>query len=282
MTMSFETLNCIARFDLLGVQEYDYPTIKHFLDNHANDHDPDGMTEAILPYNEGGVAARSHLTVEGKILQGISLENAMVRFGDMGKVRACDCRVIHALLYGTPMLSWRHIIMMNTWITRESFHRRMIPYVCLISAMIRQQNFLPPESLWVSKPMEEFNLATIKINWKIQVQLSGSKYSVTDELGHKNEFVDPDAEQGVEEDFEMVDDEDETEPGGPRGPKQRYIRPHRELNADVATFVNFRRVPSYRDFNQGQQAVFDNISVGIGEGREYEKRRKNWEETHGA
>ncbi|KAM0035128.1 hypothetical protein Hdeb2414_s0015g00442761 [Helianthus debilis subsp. tardiflorus] len=84
MTMSFETINCIARFDSLGVQAYDYPTIKQFLDNHANTHDPDGMTEAILPYNDGGVAARSHLTVEGKILQGISLENVMVWFGDRG------------------------------------------------------------------------------------------------------------------------------------------------------------------------------------------------------
>ncbi|MFS7967862.1 hypothetical protein Hanom_Chr09g00790731 [Helianthus anomalus] len=68
MTMSFGTINCIARFDSLGVQAYDYPTIEHFLDNHENDHDLDGMTEAILPYNDGGVAARSHLTVEGKIL----------------------------------------------------------------------------------------------------------------------------------------------------------------------------------------------------------------------
>ncbi|KAJ0954669.1 hypothetical protein HanRHA438_Chr00c10g0848081 [Helianthus annuus] len=80
----------------------------------------------------------------------------------------------------------------------------------------------------------------------------------------------------------MVDEEYETEPAGPRGPKQRYMRPRRELNADVGSFVNFRRVPSYRDFNRGQQAVFDNISAGIGEGREYDKRRKNWEEAHEA
>ncbi|MFS7920263.1 hypothetical protein Hanom_Chr03g00222431 [Helianthus anomalus] len=84
MKMSFKTITCIARFDSLGVQAYNYPTIEHFLDNHANIHDPDGMTEAILPYIDEGMAARSHLTVEGKILQGISLENFMVRFGDRG------------------------------------------------------------------------------------------------------------------------------------------------------------------------------------------------------
>ncbi|MFS8008540.1 hypothetical protein Hanom_Chr14g01274001 [Helianthus anomalus] len=254
MTMSFETINCIARFDSLGVQAYNYPAIEHFLDNHANNHEPDGMTEAILPYNDGGVVARSHLTIEGKILQGISLENVMVR----------------------------HIIMMNTWFTRESFHRRMIPYVRLISAMILQHKCLPPESLWVTKPLEEFSLATVKKNWKIHVKHSGSKYLVTNALGHKYEFVDPNAQLGAEEDVEMVDEEDETKPACPRGPKQRYMRPHRELNADVASFVNFRRVLSYQDFNRGQHAVFDNISAGIGEGREYDRRRQKWEERHGA
>ncbi|MFS7999857.1 hypothetical protein Hanom_Chr12g01171541 [Helianthus anomalus] len=71
----------------------------------------------------------------------------------------------------------------------------------------------------MSKPVEEFNLATIIRNWKIQVQLSGSKYSVTDELGHKYDFIDPDARQGAADDVEMVDEEGETEPAGPRGPK---------------------------------------------------------------
>ncbi|MFS7930008.1 hypothetical protein Hanom_Chr04g00339101 [Helianthus anomalus] len=206
------------------------------------------MVESVLPYNDGGVAAKRHLTVEGKIIEGISLENVMVRFEDRGRVRASNCRVIHALVYRTPTLSWRHIIMMNTWITRESFHRRMISY-----------------SLWVSKPVEEFNLATIKRNWKIQVQLFGSKYLVTDELGHKYEFIDPDAQQGAGKDVEMVDEEDETEPTGPRGQKQRYMRPHRELNANVASFVNFRRVPAYRNFTRWQQKVFDNIFAGIRE-----------------
>ncbi|KAF5781922.1 hypothetical protein HanRHA438_Chr11g0502291 [Helianthus annuus] len=158
------------------------------------------MIEAILPYNTGGAAARNQMTVEGKILQGISLENVLVRFGDRGGVRASDCRVVHSLLYETPTLSWRHIIMMNTWFTRESFHMRMIPYVRLISAMILQKNCLPPESLWVSKPLKEFSLATLRKNWKIHVKLSGNKYVVTDGLGHSYEFVDLHAQQGDEED----------------------------------------------------------------------------------
>ncbi|MFS7953728.1 hypothetical protein Hanom_Chr07g00622011 [Helianthus anomalus] len=61
----------------------------------------------------------------------------------------------------------------------------------------------------------------MKRNWKIQVQLFGSKYSVTDELGHKYEFIDPNAPPGAAKFVEIVDEEDEDEPVGPRGPKQR-------------------------------------------------------------
>ncbi|MFS7994704.1 hypothetical protein Hanom_Chr12g01109181 [Helianthus anomalus] len=105
MKMSFETINCIARFDSLGVKAYDYPTMQQFPDNHMNEGDPDQMTAVILPYSDGGEAKRVQMTLEGKILQGISLENVMVRFGDRGGVRASDCRVVHSLLYGTPTFS---------------------------------------------------------------------------------------------------------------------------------------------------------------------------------
>ncbi|KAJ0480034.1 hypothetical protein HanOQP8_Chr13g0473011 [Helianthus annuus] len=162
MVMSFETMNCIARFDSLGIDAYDYPSINRFFDNKMNTDDPEGMTRSVLPFSDGGVPLKSHLSVEGKILQDISLENIMVRFGDRGKVKGPNCRVLHALMFGSPMLLWRHIVMMNTWDTQEVCTRKMIPYVRLISAMILQQNSLPPESLWVSKPVEEFCFASMK------------------------------------------------------------------------------------------------------------------------
>ncbi|KAM0043380.1 hypothetical protein Hdeb2414_s0010g00340601 [Helianthus debilis subsp. tardiflorus] len=159
-------------------------------------------------------------------------------------------------------------------------HKKMIPYVRLISAMILQQNALPQESdLWVSKPIDQFNVTSMKRHWKIMVKLFGHLHTVEDEQGNNYNFST--AEEGAH-DEEMVDEVDETEPAGPSRPRQRCRRPTREISAAVANFANRRRVPSYRDFNCGQQAVFDNVSAGIGEGREYEARRKNWEETHQA
>ncbi|XP_035845639.1 uncharacterized protein LOC110933891 [Helianthus annuus] len=237
MTMSFETMNRIARFDSLGAQAYDYPTIEQFLDNHMNPNDVDQLTDVILPTHQGGEMKRKQMSLEGKILQGISVENILARFGDRGGVRVSDCRVVHALLYGTPTLSWRHIVMMNTWATRESSQRRFIPYACLISAMIVQQNCLPLEALWVSKPVEEFNVAYMKKNWKIEVKFSSHKYVVTDELGNKYEVRTSGAPPVREEDVEMEEEEEqEAEPSGAQGPRQRYMRPHREINAEVAGF----------------------------------------------
>ncbi|KAJ0860985.1 hypothetical protein HanRHA438_Chr13g0629521 [Helianthus annuus] len=246
MIMSFEYMNAIARFDSLGVEAYDYYHYDHFLDNKTNTADPDQMLASVLPGSGGAGESRNNLSLEGKILQGISLENVMVRFGDRGTVKAPGCQVLHALLYGTPRLSWRQIVMINTWDTRESFKRKMIPCVRLIRAMILQQNALPRESLWVSKPIDQFNLASMKRHWKITVKVFGHLHTVEDDQGNSYRYTDPSEAEEGDDDEETVDMEDETEPAGPRGPRQRYRRQHREISADIENFVNQRREPSYR------------------------------------
>ncbi|KAJ0458185.1 hypothetical protein HanIR_Chr15g0782261 [Helianthus annuus] len=181
---------------------------------------------------------RNDLSLEGRILQGISLENVMGRFGDRGKMKAPDCRVIHALLYGTPRLSSPQIVMINTWDMRESCTRKMIPYVRLISAMILQQNALPQESLWVSKPIDQFNFASIKRHWKITVKVFGHLHTVEDDQGNSYIYTDPRKAEEGGHDEEMVDEEYETEPADPWGPKKRYRRLTREISADVANVVS--------------------------------------------
>ncbi|KAJ0521367.1 hypothetical protein HanIR_Chr10g0470031 [Helianthus annuus] len=101
-------------------------------------------------------------------------------------------------------------------------------------------------------------------------------------MGHKYEFLTSGAQPESREDEEMGDEEEETEPSSPQRPRQRYLRPHMEINADVAGFVNIRRVPSYKNFDWGQQEIYDNVSACIGEGREYNRRRKAWEEAQGS
>ncbi|KAF5772057.1 hypothetical protein HanXRQr2_Chr13g0572301 [Helianthus annuus] len=179
MAMSLQTMNQIANFDSLGEGSYSYYETRLFWEGHVVQADPINLVDATLANYTSGQFNRIHLSVEGKILQNISLENIMVRLGDRGKLLVWDLRVLHALMYGEPKLSWRHIVMMNRWDTRNQFKRKVILHVRLISAMIVQQNQLPGNSLWVVKPIDGIDFLKIKGS-HIYVEEVGQWYRITD------------------------------------------------------------------------------------------------------
>ncbi|MFS7919040.1 hypothetical protein Hanom_Chr03g00208241 [Helianthus anomalus] len=181
MVMSFQRMNRIANFDSLSEGSYTYYEIRHFWEINVIQTDLSDLVNATLPhYTEDEKYNRTHLSVEGKILQNISLENIMVRLGDRGMLRAWDLRVLHALLYGEPKLSWRHIVMMNIRDTQNQYKRKMIPHVRFTSAMIAQQNQRPENSLWVLKAIDSFDFAKMRKGSKISVEEAGQRYRVTD------------------------------------------------------------------------------------------------------
>ncbi|MFS7916883.1 hypothetical protein Hanom_Chr03g00182591 [Helianthus anomalus] len=118
----------------------------------------------------------------------------------------------------------------------------------------------------------------MKRHWKIRVQVYGHQYMVSDDVGHKFQFVDPSVAQEAAREEEMINEEDKDESAGPRGPRQRYYRPHREISGGVANFLTCRHTLGYANYNRGQQGVYDYVSTTIGENREYEERRRNWEQ----
>ncbi|KAJ0675915.1 hypothetical protein HanRHA438_Chr12g0565361 [Helianthus annuus] len=280
MVMSFQTMNRIANFDSLSEGSYTYYEMRHFWESGVVQTDLSDLVNAILPnYTEGEPYSRAHLSVEGKILQNISLENIMVRFGDRGKLRVWDLRVLHALLYGEPKLSWRHIVMMNIWDTRNQYKRKMIPHVRLISAMIAQQNQLPENSLWVLKAIDHFDFAKMRKGSKIWVEEAGQRYRVTDK-DTGSSYMYPE-EEGENEEMGEGDEseegnEEEEDPG--RQPDRQRRSKHKEISGFVANFIQNRQKNAYRTYNLGQQDVYDNVSAAIAEAREREERRMKSEE----
>ncbi|KAJ0715207.1 hypothetical protein HanPI659440_Chr13g0498461 [Helianthus annuus] len=106
MVMSFQTMNRVTNFDSLSEGSYSTYETRHFWEGHVVQTDPIDLVNATLPnYTGGEQYNRAHLSVEGKILQNIFLENVMVRLGDRGKLRVWDLRVLHVLMYGEPTLS---------------------------------------------------------------------------------------------------------------------------------------------------------------------------------
>ncbi|KAF5772326.1 hypothetical protein HanXRQr2_Chr13g0575581 [Helianthus annuus] len=177
MVMSFQTMNRVTNFDSLSEGSYSTYETRHFWEGHVVQTDPLDLVNATLPnYTGGEQYNRAHLSVEGKILQNIFLENVMVRLGDRGKLRVWDLRVLHMLMYGEPTLSWRHVVMIHIWDTRNQYKRKMITHVRLINAMIAQQNQLPENSLWVVKAIDGIDFAKMRKGSKIYVEIAGQRY----------------------------------------------------------------------------------------------------------
>ncbi|KAJ0715437.1 hypothetical protein HanPI659440_Chr13g0501131 [Helianthus annuus] len=84
MAMSFQTMNQIENFDSLGEGSYSYYETRLFLEGHVVQPNPINLVDATLANYTSGQFNRIHLSVAGKILQNISLENILVRLGDRG------------------------------------------------------------------------------------------------------------------------------------------------------------------------------------------------------
>ncbi|MFS7889924.1 hypothetical protein Hanom_Chr00s000005g01612661 [Helianthus anomalus] len=122
----------------------------------------------------------------------------------------------------------------------------------------------------------------MKRHLKIQVQVYSHQYTVSDDALHSFQLIVPVAAQEAARKEEMIDEEDEDEPPGPRGPRQRYYRPHREISGGVANFVTYWHTSGHENYNRELQAVYDNVTTAIGENREYEERKRNWEQHYQA
>ncbi|KAJ0680936.1 hypothetical protein HanPI659440_Chr16g0630081 [Helianthus annuus] len=239
MVMSFQTMNRVANFDSLSEGSYSYYETGHFWEGHVIQTDSIDLVNATLPnYKEGEQYNRVHLSVEAKILQNISLENIMVRLGDRGKLRVWDLRVLHALMYSEPTLSWRHLVMMNIWDTQNQYKRKIIPHVRLISAMIAQQKQLPENSFWVVKAIDGIDFAKMPKRSKICVEEAGKWYRLTDrDTG--SSYMYPEEEEGGDEEMGEGEcdegDEEEEDPGRRPGTQRRSKR--KEVSGFVANFI---------------------------------------------
>ncbi|KAF5765564.1 hypothetical protein HanXRQr2_Chr15g0705211 [Helianthus annuus] len=237
--------------------------------------------EITLPNYTTGRYDRNHLLCEGKILQNISLENIMVRLGNRGKLRMWDLRILHAVLVGTPKLSWRHITMMNISDTRNQYKRKMIPCVRLISAMIFQQNRLKDNSLWILKGIDTIDFAQLRSGVNIYAEVLNKKAKLVDrKTGFQFEYVqrNEDEEMGEGDGGDGEEEEaGEEEDRGRRPPRQRYARRHNESSHTVAQFINNRRRVAYASYPLGTQDTYDNVSAVMGENRELYEKRHQWE-----
>ncbi|KAL8223965.1 hypothetical protein R6Q57_019440 [Mikania cordata] len=105
-----------------------------------------------------------------KLLSMIAGYNIIPRMGDLVKIHQYELEVLHALVSGQEMLSFRHLEMLNVWASRESKVRCMVPHCRLITALMRKQGALNPDTQIMKKQHKAFSFAKLsKEEWRYDV-----------------------------------------------------------------------------------------------------------------
>ena len=239
VVMSLDTIKAIAPFDSRLAREYVYPEPHHILAEETTNPAWIGMLQEIFR-PERGIMTRNCMRALPKLIHLIMGQNVIPRHGDKMKVRHYEIRVLHALLTGSPVFSFRHLAMLNVWESRESKERKMIPHCRLLSALMIRQGVVGEFSRSVPKPHKLFTLSRLSSSdWKYK---KTDRYHVLKDLKGKEVIrgLRPDAPSvasgEVDEDEEMGQDSDGDEEAntnesesdeGPgesrsRGPQQAY------------------------------------------------------------
>ncbi|MFS7979449.1 hypothetical protein Hanom_Chr10g00927431 [Helianthus anomalus] len=124
VTMSMSTLNEITRFDSKPASQYSYPTEEE-LKHPEKQSTWDAMLDEIFLEGKGRGAdkKKEELRVPARLLLTIVQQQVMPRKSDRASVRNPDVPILYSLIMSRPNISFRYLVMMNIWISRNDFKR---------------------------------------------------------------------------------------------------------------------------------------------------------------
>ncbi|KAJ0499803.1 hypothetical protein HanHA89_Chr13g0537971 [Helianthus annuus] len=158
-TMSLASLSQIAKFDYKTDSFYTY--IKE--DDYFSDPKKivgENVMHSELFLSEKGVAMkRDNLKPLVRVLLSLLVSNVAPRLGDMMRIRKWELVVLYALMTGQIHLSFRQLVMLHIWQSRNKRQKKLIPHAHLISAFLRKQWVVPVSEKAFEKPH-----ATVKFN----------------------------------------------------------------------------------------------------------------------
>jgi hypothetical protein len=178
--LSFETMRQVANFDSLPDHQYEYPA--NILSGEETENWNDMLAELFI-VNYNFHMARSELKPLVLLLTQIMGKNVIPRLSDMSVVRHYDIRVLYALVTGQQVLSFRHLVMLNVWESRESYTRKAIPHCRLLSTLLRMNGAVEPGELGVIKKHTQLRFSSLnRQSWEY---VEEDRYHVLIEQGSK-------------------------------------------------------------------------------------------------
>ncbi|KAF5757653.1 hypothetical protein HanXRQr2_Chr17g0829241 [Helianthus annuus] len=196
VTMSMETLNEIARFYSKPASQYSYPTEEE-LKHPEKQSTWDVMLDEIFLEGKGRGAdkKKEELRVPARLLLTIVQQQVMPRKSDRASVRNPDVPILYSLIMSRPKISFRYLVMMNIWMSRNDFKRWQIPHVRLITALLKRHGAIREGSPFhiVQKKFTPWTLDGLnKFGWKYT---RTERYHKLKHQGRKWRVLRPDARQ---------------------------------------------------------------------------------------
>ncbi|KAK9060314.1 hypothetical protein SSX86_021018 [Deinandra increscens subsp. villosa] len=300
ITMSFESLNQIAKFDSKAAKNYVYPSLDDIY--HKPETHPTWkmmLSELFLSGRDLTILQREDLKLKPKLIHLIMTHNVMPRRGDKGVVRNPEVPILYALMHGTPLVSFRYLVIYNIWFSRNSKGRKIVPYCRLIATLLKKAKAITADSVGCGKRLSPFKLENLGVNWfymetdthyTLRNSSGDRKWSVSKEGDHEDSGDEEDTEWGpppprvnVEEVNSGEDDEmheQETTVGADVGGSRRifggsnFQYDRQELNPNwahegtMAEVIRNARPSFYGSWSGSTMVEFDHITrVGASQER---------------
>ncbi|KAJ0672890.1 hypothetical protein HanOQP8_Chr13g0502191 [Helianthus annuus] len=208
----------------------------------------------------------------------------MPRKGDKSNIRKWEIPILYSLMTGRSKISYRYLVMMNTWEAGENREKKIIPHCRLITTLLKKFGVVDQFSASTKKDIDPLTLTSLrKIDWlntetkrylKVKHKDIGKKLKVLKPdarmlaPGEEDEPDSGDSEVGVSE----GENEDEEEVGASSVMQQSSYIISRGIGAEMAKVIQQARTPDWGDFPDFAQVLYDQ-NTHQGELRRLESQR---------
>ncbi|KAM0006493.1 hypothetical protein Hdeb2414_s0171g00822201 [Helianthus debilis subsp. tardiflorus] len=150
--MSFETLNEIAKFDSKEGR-YTFPKEVELYHPEKNKK-WDTMLKDVFEPGKGKEKKmkKEELKLPLRLLLTFVQQNVMPRRSDRAGIRDSDIPILHCLMKGKPKISYRYLVMMNIWTSRNYREKQLIPHYRLITALLKKYGAITGTSKFFMLP----------------------------------------------------------------------------------------------------------------------------------
>ncbi|KAJ0483912.1 hypothetical protein HanIR_Chr13g0669921 [Helianthus annuus] len=181
-TMSLASLSQIAKFDSKADSIYTYIKEDDYFSDPKKIVGENVMYSELFLLEKGVAMKRDNLKPLVRVLLSLLVSNVAPRLGDMMGIRKWELVVIYALMSGQIHLSFRQLVMLHIWQSRNKRQKKLIPHARLISAFLRKQRVVTVSEKAFEKP---------HATWSIAEMCNGDRIThVKTKLWHKIKFGD--------------------------------------------------------------------------------------------